>query len=293
MSSLQADKAYEEFDIPETAHISVLENASRGRPWTPEVVSMSGVEIEKDVYAEGVLRTDPREKQDRHDLLIDGRLERYRENIDRGRNKWDLVVTERDFYSHPDTMQVDGELNHDSAPETHLKKGDGDLLFLDLDNYEAQIVEVKPNDSYLEAGTEAVEEEIDMPFWEDYEENSSFHPSQGTSTSTGSTMVKKSANWREAWQSVVDELENKWRVYQPVFIVGSDVLDTGNLDSNSEYALPPSYSQQPGYALGSDEGFRKAESSSDLEVLNEFFFRGGISELVEGERPEVEEEHVF
>lgn len=293
MSSLQADKAYEEFDIPESAHLSVLENASQGRPWTPDVVSRHEVEIDEDVYAEGILKADPREKQDRHDLLIDGRLNRYRGNLERGVNKWDVVVTERDFYQHPDSLGVDEELKHERRPETHLKKGDGDLIFLDLDNYEAQIVEVKPNESYLESGTEAVEQEVDMSFWDDNSENGDFRPSQGTSYSTGSTMVKKSANWREAWQSVVDELDNEWSVYQPLFIIGSDVLDTATLSSNPEYALPAQYSQQPGYALGSDDGFRKAENSDDLEVLNELFFRGGISELVEGERPEIEGEEVF
>ncbi|WEL22942.1 hypothetical protein [Candidatus Nanohalovita haloferacivicina] len=291
MRSLQAERAYEEFGIPEAAHFSVLENASQGRPWTPDVISRPGVEIDENVYAEGVLREDPREKQDRHDLLIDGRLQRYANNIEQGRSKWDLVLTERDFYQHPDNLGVEGGVDHERKPETHLKMGDGDLIFLDLDRYEAHMVEVKPNDSYAAPRDRPLDEEIDPSFWEDSE--TGYRPSQGSADESGGAVMKKTAAWRDAWASVLGELDNDWSVYQPEFVFGSDVLDERNLLENSEFALPPQYSDSQGYAVGTEYGFSRAAEMEDLQVLNELFFRDGISEIVEGERPEMDGESVF
>ncbi|MFB6116003.1 MAG: hypothetical protein ABEK10_00690 [Candidatus Nanosalina sp.] len=371
MRSLEADQAFREFDIPEAAHPHVLQEASRGRPWSPEALSAPGVEIDEDVYAEGILAFDPREKQDRHDLLIDGRVERFRRNLEKGKQKWDLVLTERDFYTHPSTMESYDDLSHERQPETHLKMGDGDLIFLDLDRYEAHTVEVKPHDGYdsrgsaqdegvrepgqgfsgvseslgsseqqdiyefvtdrypqasqgqidtlLDWGDEKFDESLlfsvtrEMPGspWQqvvseframveageipqEYLDTSHevYSQPEPSDSGYGNAVTKKTRNWREAWESVIDELERDWSVYEPEFVFGSDVLE-GELSGNTEYALPPSYSQGDGYAMGTDEGFRKAASSDDMETLNQFFFRGGVDELVEGERPEMDGERVF
>jgi hypothetical protein len=380
MSSLEADQAHREFDLTEAAHRAVLEEASQGRPWTPEALSNPGVEIERDVYVEGILEADPREKHDRHDLLIDGRLERYLSNVEEGRQKWDVVLTERDFYEHPDALDVNEDISHERDPERHLKKGDGDLIFLDLDRYEAHMVEVKPHEGYADSGKsdnsssaeverwqeeeftgrpydsgirdddeiydfvsrnypEASREDVDVLLGEveqgletafiglakDMQDASWAQVSseflalaeagelpesylEGSETSGGhdyrgeegkqnsgdsSTVVKKKRNWREAWQSVIGELENDWDVYQPEFVFGSEVLDESSLSNNAEYALPTSYSQEPGYALGTDEGFSKAASSEDMDTLNNLFFRGGIDELVDGDRPEMQGREVI
>lgn len=371
MRSLEADQAFREFDIPEAAHPQVLQEASKGRPWAPEALSAPGVEIDEDVYAEGILELDPREKQDRHDLLIDGRLERFRRNLEKGKQRWDLVLTERDFYSHPSTMESYDELSHERQPETHLKMGDGDLIFLDLDRYEAHMVEVKPHEGYDSRGStqgterrepgqgfsgasqalgspeqqniyefitdrypQASDDQIDtlldwgdgdfdegllfsvareMPGspWQqvvseframfesgeipqEYLDTSQevYGRSETSDSSYGNAVTKKTRNWREAWESVVDELEQDWSVYEPEFVFGSEVLEA-DLSENTEYALPPSYSQRGGYAMGADEGFAKAASSDDLKTLNEVFFRGGVDELVGGERPEMDGERVF
>ncbi|QKQ98686.1 hypothetical protein GKQ38_04135 [Candidatus Nanohaloarchaea archaeon] len=313
MGDLDAAQALDRYDITEDAHAVVLENASQGRPWTPEVVSQPGVRIEEGTYVEGILRSDPRESQDRHDLLVDGRLDRYAENIDRGSNKWDLVLTERDFHENPGDM---------SASEHETLMGDADLLFLDLDRYEAHMVEVKPHEGYTDVKNRGEFSDPDPAEWSEIEEEypaearffieeeemeehqlldaeperRGFDQSNAQDTADnrgGGSLVKKTSSWRKAWQSVVDELGNDWSVYEPEFVFGSEVLDVERLSSNPEYALPPQYSQDPGYILGSDEGIRKAENSDDLEVLNEFFFRDDISELIEGERPEMEGEKVF
>jgi len=299
MSSLDASRAYEEFDIPEAVHTTVLQEASSGRPWTPEAVTRPGVQIDEDIYAEGILEADPREKQDRHDLLLDGRLERYRENISRGSSKWDVVLTERDFYSHPDEFDFDDEINHNRSVEDSLRQGDGDLILLDLDRYEAHMVEVKPHEGYADgqalrdSGDPEVENwsgdwDMDM-----YESPSGRQYRQTPDDRRGNTVNKKVRNWREAWSSIAGELENDWDVFQPEFVFGSNVLDTSSLSQNPEYALPPQYDQQTGYALATEQGFDKAESSQDMEALNEFFFRGGITGLVDGERPEIERKNVL
>ena len=369
MRSLEADQAFREFDIPEAAHPQVLQEASKGRPWAPETLSAPGVEIEEDVYAEGILALDPREKQDRHDLLIDGRVERFRKNLETGRNRWDLVLTERDFYSHPSELSDYNDLKHERSPETHLKMGDGDLIFLDLDRYEAHMIEVKPHEGYdsrgsrtgprnpvqgfkdtseqlnpleqkniyefvterypqasktsidqlLEQGGEDFDEELLFSLAEDMqasqwqevvsefnslleagetpqdylETHQEFYTgSESSNPAYGNPVLKKTRNWREAWESVAGELEREWSVYEPEFVFGSEVLE-GGLSGNTDYALPPSYTQADGYVMGTDEGFRKAVSSEDLETLNRFFFRGGIESLVNGERLEMTGEKIF
>ena len=384
MSGLEADQAYRKFDIPESAHSAVLQEASSGRPWTPEVVDAPGVEIDGGVYAEGVLKADPREKQDRHDLLVDGRLERYRQNIEEGKNRWDLVLVEQDFYQHPGEFDVDEDIEHNRDPEDELRKGDADLLFLDLDEYDMHMVEVKPHDGYTDSGNEhnsqsdtrswedplnpdyssgnrsqgeerpgiydfvaetypeasqedtrdlienypgldeevvfsvlsqmsdfewtdvetelqrvAEKEEVPVRYQTDPESFSQHTRGRESSNSTKeedenlSPVEKKTRNLKEAWKTVKEELENDWTVYQPEFVFGSDVVDNSTLSNNTEYALPPSYDQSTGYVFGTDKGFSRAEDSDDLEVLNETFFRGGITELLEGERPEMERKTVI
>ncbi len=381
MSDLEADQAYRRFDLPESAHSAVLQQASVNRPWTPEIVDAPGVEIEEDVYAEGILKADPREKQHRHDILIDGRLERYRQNIQEGKNRWDLVLVERDFYQHPDEFNIDDSVPHNRDLEDELRKGDADLLFMDLDQYDIHMVEVKPHDGYAENNTDknhsevnSWEETLDAGYrvmsepetevdksriydfvaetysnasqedaedlvesysdfgeevifsvlsqmsdleWTDVEtemqrisekdqipvqyqegsENFSQYAQRNRSDSSGeenlSAVDKKVRNLSEAWQTVATELENDWTVYHPEFVFGSDVLDTSELSNNTEYALPPVYDQSTGYALGTVTGFEKAENSDDLETLNKTFFRGGIDELLEGERPEMERKTVI
>ena len=381
MSELEGSKAYEKFGVPETAHSAVLHEASVNRPWTPEIVNSPRVEIEEDVYAEGILQTDPREKQDRHDLLLDGRLDRYRKNIEEGRNRWDLVLVEQDFYQHPDEFEVSEEFQHNRNPEDELRKGDADLLFLDLDEHDIHMVEVKPHDGYAEKGKmqktrsenswqeprdpdyeglsepegslerprlydyvaenypgasqedaedlvesySGFDEEVIFSVlsqmsdfeWSDAEtemqrvaqkdqipiqyhpdsESFSQHARRNSPESSGedenlSNADKKTQNLNEAWKTVAGELENDWTVYHPEFVFGSDVLDASELSNNPEYALPHSYDRSTGYALGTVSGFEKAESSSDLENLNETFFRGEITELLEGERPEMERKSV-
>lgn len=298
MSDLEADQAYRRFDIPESAHSTVLQQASLNRPWTPEIVNAPGVEIEEDVYAEGILQADPREKQDRHDLLIDGRLERYRQNIEEGKNRWDLVLVEQDFYQHPDEFNIDGSVQHNRNPEDELRKGDADLLFLDLDEYDVHMVEVKPHNGYAETNHRIESEGLDMEAWEaDFEDLDSGEYPEARETrvsyASGSEVSKKIRNLSEAWETVAGELENDWTVYHPEFVFGSDVLDTSELSNNTEYALPSKYDQSTGYAFGTEEGFEKAEASSDLETLNETFFRGEITELLEGHRPEIERRSVI
>lgn len=299
MSGLDASRAYEEFDIPEAVHATVLQEASSGRPWTPEAVTHPGVEIDEDIYAEGVLEADPREKQDRHDLLLDGRLERYRENISRGRSKWDVVLTERDFYSHPDEFDFDESINHNRNVEDSLRQGDGDLILLDLDRYEAHMVEVKPHEGYADGRALRDSSDPEVENWRGdwdldmYEAPSGNQYRQVPDNRTGNTVNKKVRNWREAWKSIAGELENDWNVFQPEFVFGSNVLNASSLSQNPEYALPPQYDQKTGYALATEQGYEMAESSQDMEALNEFFFRGGISGLVEGERPEIERKSVL
>ena len=116
--------------------------------------------------------------------------------------------------------------------------------------------------------------------------------SETSDSGYGNAVTKKTRNWREAWESVVDELEQDWSVYEPEFVFGSEVLE-GDLSENTEYALPPSYSQAEGYAMGADEGLAKAASSDDMETLNEVFFRGGVDKVVDGERLEMDGERVF
>ena len=300
MSDLKADQAYRRFDIPESAHSTVLQQASVNRPWTPEIVNSPGVEIEEDVYADGILQTDPREKHERHNLLIDGRLDRYRKNIEQGKNRWDIVLVEQDFYQHPDQFNMDDELHHNRNPEDELRKGDADLLFLDLDKYDIHMVEAKPHDGYAETSHVTESEDVEIDEWdfesiEELEGGESYSHSRGTKTnySKGSEVSKKVRNLNEAWQTVVDELENDWTVYHPEFVFGTNVLDSSKLSQNPEYALPSRYDQDTGYALGSDSGFEKAQKSSDLEVLNETFFRGEITELLNGQQPRIERKSVI
>lgn len=313
MAEIDAAQALERYGLTDDAHAAVLESASQGRPWTPEIVSQPGVKIEEGIYVENILGSDPREPHDRHSLLIDGRLDRYASNIGGGRNKWDLVLTERDFHTAPEDV---------AEPEHSTVMGDADLLFLDLDRYEAHMVEVKPHEGYADSGSDSGYHNPDPDQWqhrdEEYPdeaslfieeseaddsqlldaepERRSFEQSNVQNTSdnrNGGTKAKKASNWKEAWKSVIGELDEEWAVYEPEFIFGSKVLDKNRLASNPEYALPPKYSQQPGYVMGTEEGLRKAEEEDDLEVLDEFFFRGGISRLIDGERPEIEKETVF
>lgn len=299
MSGLDASRAYEEFEIPEAVHTTVLQEASSGRPWTPEAVTRPGVEIDEDTYAEGILEADPREKQDRHNLLLDGRLERCRENISRGRSKWDVVLTERDFYSHPNEFDFDESINHNRSVEDSLRQGDGDLILLDLDRYEAHMVEVKPHEGYADGQALRDSSDPEVENWRGgwdldmYESPSGNQYRQVPDDRTGNTVNKKVRNWREAWKSIAGELENDWDVFQPEFVFGSNVLSTSSLSQNPEYALPPEYDQETGYALATEQGYEMAESSQDMEALNEFLFRGGISGLVEGERPKIERKSVL
>lgn len=304
MKNLQAERAYEEFDILEKAHLTVLENAARDRPWEPSDIARPGVKIDEDVYAEGILRTDPREEQSRHDLLIDGRLERYRQNIESGQNKWDLVLVEQDFYEHPEEFEVREDVRHNRDPEAYLRAGDGDLIFLDLDRHDIHMVEIKPHDGYAETNQRRGPEEPEPGEWreddpeldEDIDELQELEDRQqsgpaGSSknSSKKSQVAKKVANWREACNTVFGEpLQNDWTVYRPEFVSGSNALNVSNLSQNPEYALPAVYTSETGYALGSEEGFEKAESSEDLEALNELFFRGEITEILDGERPELQ-----
>lgn len=299
MGEIEAKRAYEVFDIPEAAHLPVLQEASSGNPWTPEAADSPGVRIDEDIYAEGILSADPREKQDRHDLLLDGRMERYLQNLDLGQAKWDLVLAETDFYRHPDEIGFDDGVNHNRNIDDSLRAGDGDLIFLDLDRYEVHMVEVKPHEGYARDNSSPEVPDPDIDQWtEDVDLDSYELPSipdcRAKSEDVGGNAVKKkTANWREAWESVIGELENDWSIFRPEFVYGSSVLDTSNLAGNPEYALPPHYDQESGYVLASEEGYRKAESSRDLEVLNQFFFRNGIEELTEGERPEMERKNIF
>jgi hypothetical protein len=379
MSGLEADQAYRRFDLPESAHSTVLQKASINKSWTPDIVNIPGAEIDEDLYAEGILRADPREDHNRHDLLIEGRLERYMQNIEEGKNRWDLVLTEKDFYQHPDEFEVDEEVQHNRDPEDELKKGDADLLFLDLDEYDIHMVEAKPHEGYAENGqdnggqksehdswremesgyrrTSETEESLDRSqiydfVAETYPEASqqdaeevlenfsgfeeevvftvlskmseftwdearsevqrvaekdqipaeyqsrpdSFAYQEQSTDSSGeeklSQAEKKARSLSEAWKTVEAELDNDWTIYEPEFVFGSDVLDKSSLSHNPEYALPPRYEQETGYSLGTDAGFEKAENSDDLETLNETFFRGEITELLEGERPEMERKSV-
>ncbi|WP_414837664.1 hypothetical protein ACK3SF_05335 [Candidatus Nanosalina sp. VS9-1] len=294
MSELDASEAYRTFDIPEAAHSTVLQKASVNRPWTPDMVDAPGVGIEEDVYVGGILRADPREKQDRHDLLIDGRLDRYRRNIEQGRNRWDLVLVEQDFYEHPDEFNIDSGVDHNRDPADHLRKGDADLLFIDLDQYDIHMVEVKPHEGYSDTSREK-QEASPEPALDELDQDQIYIEAQDLQEENqgGGTVRKKSRNLSEAWQTVQGELSNDWTVYHPEFVFGSDVLEASSLSNNTEYALPHSYDQSTGYALGTDEGFEKAEASEDLEILNDTFFRGGIDELLEGKRPEMDRRPVL
>jgi len=376
MSSLEGDQAYRNFNIPESAHTTVLRQASNGRPWTPEVADNPGVEIDEEVYAEGVLEADPRHKQDIHDLLLHGRLDRFRKKVEEGKNKWDLALVEQDFYEHPSEFNERDEISHNRDPEKQLRKGDADLLFIDLDRYDVHMVEVKPHDGYAKDSHRKTMQDSRVDQWEEQMQDDlirsksddrelnefqiydfasetypevSYHeaeevlndfydelggnvlfsvltamsgsewvnaqdevqrvaenentPAEYQTFSPGfqrqrtqnesseqeglSRLEKKTKNLSEAWETVVGELENDWTIYHPEFVFGSSVLDTVELSENPEYALPDIYDQETGYVFGSDSGFDKAESSSDLEILNQTFFREEIAELLEGETPEI------